>query len=184
MPVNLYEPFTNVITGETFRCISYTKEAYISEWTVQPSGFVPFPHTHPNQDEVFHVRQGKLQALVNGVEHVATAGETLVIPRGAKHLASNPLNETLVCTLEYRPGLDSYKIFQCFGGLTASNQLTPGGIPHPLKMLYFVGKIKAQTLAIPTYTPAPLFLLGTKIFYRLGTLLGWEKLYKEYTGDE
>lgn len=184
MSVNLYEAFHNKITSESFRCISYTDEAYIVEWIVQPDGFVPFVHTHPVQDEIFHVREGEMRVWLNGKEQIVPAGQTVTVPRGAKHRASNNSNGVLVCTLEYRPGLDSYKTFQCFGGLCIDGDLTPGGIPHPLKMLYFLSRMKAQALVIPSYTPAPLFLLGMKIFYVIGTLLGWEKLYKKYTGDE
>lgn len=184
MAVNPYETFHNAVSGESFRCISSIDEAYIAEWIVQPSGFVPFAHTHPTQDEVFHVREGEMRVLVNGREQIVRAGQTVIVPKGAKHRASNNSNGLLVCTLEYRPGLDSYKTFQCFGGLCIDGDMTPGGIPHPLKMLYFLSKMKAQALVIPSYTPTPLFLLGMKIFLVVGTLLGWEKLYKKYTGGE
>lgn len=184
MPVNPYETFHNKITGESFRCISSTDEAYIAEWIVQPSGFVPFAHTHPTQDEVFHVHEGEMRVLVNGREQIVSAGQTVTVPRGAKHRASNNSHGALVCTLEYRPGLDSYKVFQCFGGLCIDGDLTRGGIPHPLKMLYFLGKLNTQTLAIPSYTPAPFFWLGIKVFYLMGKLLGWEKFYKKYIGGE
>lgn len=182
MPVDLYQPFSNTVTGETFRCISSTDEAYITEWTVRPAGFVPFAHTHPNQDEIFHVQQGEMRALIDGKEYIATAGQTVTIPRGARHIAANNKPETLVCVLEYRPGLDSYRVFQCFGGLSLDNDTDPTGIVNPPKMLYFLEKIKAKTLAIPTYVPTPLFYVAMKIFYVLGSLLGWEKLYQKYTG--
>jgi len=181
MSVDLYQPFSNFVTGETFRCISSSDEAYISEWIVEPSGFVPFEHIHPNQDEIFHVKQGEMRAHINGIEAVATAGQTVTVPRGARHIAANNTSTRLVCVLEYRPGLDSYKIFQCFGGLCLDNDIPPQGIPNPLKMLYFLEKAKAKTLAIPTYMPAPFFRLGMKVFYGIGLLLGWEKAYRKYT---
>src|SRR5687767_10140296 len=153
MAVDLYQPFSNAVTGETFRCLSSTEEAYITEWSVQPAGFVPFEHIHPNQDEIFHVKQGEMRAVINGKEHIAAAGQTITIPRGARHVASNNKPEVLLCVLEYRPGLDSYKVFQCFGGLSLDNDTDRHGIVNVPKMLYFLEKIHAGTLARPTYLP-------------------------------
>jgi len=46
MAIDLYQPFTNPVTKETFRCLSCTDEAYAMEWIVQPEGYVPFEHIH------------------------------------------------------------------------------------------------------------------------------------------
>jgi hypothetical protein len=48
MAVNLYDGFINEITGESFRCISFSKGTFAFEWTVQPNGYVPFEHIHIN----------------------------------------------------------------------------------------------------------------------------------------
>jgi quercetin dioxygenase-like cupin family protein len=182
MAVDLYQPFTNTVTGETFRCLSSTEEAYITEWVVQPAGFVPFEHIHPNQDEIFHVKQGEMRAVIDGREYIAAAGQTVTVPRGARHIAANNRPEVLACVLEYRPALDSYQVFQCFGGLSRDNDTDRRGIVNIPKMMYFLQRINARTLARPSYVPAPLFSLAMRIFYVLGVLAGWEKLYKKYTG--
>ena len=57
MAIDLYQPFTNPITRETFRCISSTEAAYTMEWTLYPGGYVPFEHVHVSQDETFHIQQ-------------------------------------------------------------------------------------------------------------------------------
>jgi hypothetical protein len=59
MPVDLYQPFTNPITGETFRCISSSEGAYVTEWLVAPEGYVPFWHIYANQEVYFHNRRGE-----------------------------------------------------------------------------------------------------------------------------
>src|SRR5215213_493430 len=82
MAIDLYQPFTNPITCETFRCISSTDEAFTMEWTVHPGGYVPFEHVHVNQDEIFHVQRGEMRARVRGVTKLAKVGDTLTIPRG------------------------------------------------------------------------------------------------------
>lgn len=179
--IDLYQPFTNPISRETFRCTSFTEESYTMDWIVAPGGFVPFEHIHTNQDELFHVKQGELRAKVDGREHVGVAGETVIVKRGSRHIGRNEKNEALVCVVEYKPGLDCYTAFQCFAGLTIDNDMTRDGIPNPMKMLYFLRRMNAQTLARPAFIPDFLFKLLMETFYVIGTVAGWEKLYKKYT---
>lgn len=183
MPVDPYQPFTNRITGETFRCLASTEEAYITEWIVQPGGFVPFEHVHLAQDEVFHVVEGELEAVINGRAQVVAAGRSLTIPRGARQNARNhSQTEVLRCVLEYRPGLDSYGAFQCFGGLTLDESYGRTGVASPLKMLYLMRKMRTQSVARPAWIPTPLFRALMEISYVFGSVAGWEKLYRKYVG--
>ena len=182
MGVDLYQPFTNHITGETFRCISSSAEAYVTEWIVQPGGFVPFEHVHPAQEEVFHVKQGELRAVIDGHEQIITAGQTVIIPRGARQIAFNNKPAVLRCVLEYRPGLDSYQMFQCFGGLALDGDINHWGLANPMKMMYFMRKANARALARPSYIPGLIFRLLLNIFFVVGSISGWERLYKKYTG--
>lgn len=56
---------------------------------------VVFPgQQHPEQyhikkEETFHVLQGELQAMLNGIQHVAKQGDIIVIERGVKHAFSS-----------------------------------------------------------------------------------------------
>ena|SRR5215216_2356557 len=182
MAIDLYQSFTNPVTKETFRCISSTEEAYITEWIVQPGGFVPFEHIHLSQDEIFHVEQGEIRVVIEGREQIGVAGQTLTIPRGVRQIAYNNKQEVLHCVLEYRPGLDSYTVFQCFGGLTLDGDLNGQGLVNPLKMMYLLKKMNARAIARPSYVPDPLFQLSMNIFFLVGSIIGWEKLYRKYIG--
>lgn len=181
MAIDLYQPFTNPVTRETFRCLSQTEEAYTMEWIVQPNGFVPFEHIHINQDEVFHIKQGKIRAIINGQVKYGTAGQVVTVPRRVRHKAYNDSTEVLVCVVEYRPALDIFKSFQCFSGLTRDNDLDRrNGINIP-KMMYFMKRMKVSSLARPSSVPSPIFNLLMNFFYAVGSLAGWETLYKRYT---
>jgi quercetin dioxygenase-like cupin family protein len=182
MAVDLYQPFTNPITGETFRCLSSSAEAYTTEWVVQPGGFVPFEHIHLSQDEIFHIKEGEIRAVINGREQIGVAGQTLSIPHGVRQTAYNNKPEVLRCVLEYRPGLDSYQIFQCFGGLTLDGDMDRHGIVNFAKMMYFMQKMKARAIARPSFVPGPLFDLFKQVFFLTGSLAGWDRLYRKYTG--
>src|SRR5688572_10273177 len=156
MAIDLYKSFTNPVTKETFRCISSTDEAYIMEWIVEPDGYVPFEHIHVNQDEIFHVQQGEIRVIINRQEQIGTGGQTVMVPRGVRHIAYNNSPETLVCTVEYRPGLDIFRYFQCFGGLTNDSDIhRKYGINVP-KMVYFMRRMNAKALARPASLPGPI----------------------------
>ena len=181
MAIDLYQPFTNPVTKETFRCLSCTEEAYVMEWIVQPEGYVPFEHIHVSQDEIFHVKQGEIRVVLNRQGQIGRAGQTVTVPRGIRHIANNNTYETLVCVVEYKPGLDISKSFQCFGGLTCDRDVNGRyGINIP-KMLYFMKRMNAQALARPASLPGPVFAMLMNVFYIVGSLAGWERLYKKYT---
>jgi quercetin dioxygenase-like cupin family protein len=182
MSIDLYQAFTNPITRETFRCLSSTTEAYTTEWIVQPGGYVPFEHVHLSQDEVFHIRRGEIRLKLEGAEQVGRAGQTLTIPRGARQIAYNDRPEVLDCVLEYRPALDSYKVFQCFAGLTLDGDLDRHGLVNPFKMMYFLKLIDAKAIARPAYLPAPLFRQLMNFCFVAGSLAGWEASYRKYAG--
>jgi len=182
MAVDLHQPFSNPITGETFRCLSSSAEAYITEWIVQPGGFVPFEHIHLAQEEIFHVQQGEMRVMINGREQICTAGQTIIMPRGARQTASNNKPEVLHCVLEYKPGLDSYQVFQCFGGLTLDGDIDSRGIANALKMMYFLRRMNARAVARPSFLPGPLFNLLMTISFMVGSIAGWDRLYRKYTG--
>jgi quercetin dioxygenase-like cupin family protein len=181
MAIDLYQPFTNPVTKETFRCLACTEEAYVMEWIVQPEGYVPFEHIHLSQDEIFHVKQGEIRVVINRKEQLGTSGQTVTVPRGVRHIAYNNTRQVLLCVVEYKPGLDISKSFQCFGGLTCDLDIDRRyGINIP-KMMYFMKKMNAKALARPTSVPAPIFSLLMNTFYMFGELAGWERLYKKYT---
>lgn len=151
------------------------------EWIVQPEGYVPFEHIHVAQDEIFHVRQGEIRVRINRQGQIGRAGQTVTVPRGTRHIAYNNTSETLVCIVEYKPGLDISRSFQCFSGLTFDRDVHGRyGINLP-KMMYFMKRMNLKALARPSNVPGPVFSLLMSTCYVVGTLAGWDKLYKKYT---
>ena len=181
MAIDLHRPFTNPITRETFRCIAFDESAYIMEWTVHPGGYVPFEHIHTAQDEIFHIQQGVMNAKIGGVEQAGKRGEVIRIPRGVKHIAYNRQPEALICRVEYRPGLDQYKAMQCFAGLTLDGSLDRSGLVSIPKIMFLMRRGQFRSLAKPAWIPNWMFKLGMYLFFTVGTILGWNKLYERYT---
>jgi len=181
MSVNLFEPYTNPITGETFECISFTGDCYRMKWTVAPKGYVPLEHIHCYQDEIFYVKSGRLKLRIEGTEYLASAGESIMVPKGNSHLAENNGDDELVCEVEYRPGLDYYTFFQCFIGLQKDGQYNKKGQISIPKMGYFMNKTKCNALARPASIPEPLFNFVLSFFGVIGSIVGWEKHLVKYT---
>ena len=183
MAVNLYDGFKNDISGESFRCLSFDQKALVLHWEVQPDGYVPFEHIHLNQDEIFHIKHGEIKIILDGKERIGRAGDTIKVPMGKAHIASNNRKEVLSCVVEYKPGLDNYTFFQCFAGLTLDKDTDRKGQINIAKMLYFTRKMGAQCLTRPTSIPAPIFRLAIHACYLVGLVLGWKKLFIKYTGQ-
>jgi quercetin dioxygenase-like cupin family protein len=184
MSVNLFEPYTNPITGETFECTSFTPECYRMIWKVAPGGFVPLEHVHYYQDEIFYVKNGVLNLRIEGVNHIVQAGQQITAPRGKSHIADNHGQGELVCDVEYLPGLDYYTFFQCFIGLQMDKDYNKKGQINVPKMAYFMKKTKCNALARPSSIPRPMFMLVLNLFGFIGSIAGWEKQLKRYIQDE
>jgi len=182
MTTNRHDSSVNPISGETFTTLSSNNNVFATEWTVLPNGHAPFEHIHVNQDEIFTVQSGELRVVIDGVEHLASVGESITVPKGIKHIAfNNSTTETLNCVLEYKPALDHLVFMRCFNGLTNDGFIDKkGGIDIP-KMGYFMVKMKAKCLARPSNIPAPIFAIALRVFYIRGVLSGWDKLFKKYT---
>ena len=151
------------------------------EWTVHPGGYVPFEHIHINQDEIFHIQRGEMRARVRGLTKSGKRGDTLTIPRGTRHIAFNDKDEPLVCIVEYKPGLDHYKMMQCFAGLTLDCDYDKRGLVNIAKIMFMLKRENAISLTRPAFAPEWLFRLGMGTFYVVGSMLRWEELYKKYT---
>lgn len=181
MAIDLYKPFTNPITKETFRCISSTPQAYVMEWSVAPGGYVPFEHVHVAQDEIFHVERGEIRARIGGKDHYGKAGDTVVATRGTRHIAYNDKDVPLVCTVAYKPGLDHYTTMQCFAGLMLDGEIDRRGLVNIPKIMYLLKRGNILSLPRPAFAPDFAFRFGMEFFYVIGSVLGWESLYKRYT---
>lgn len=183
MAVDIYKPVVNPVTGESFQAISFDESAFVMKWIVQPDGYVPFEHVHLNQDEIFHVRTGEVRLVMDGKEMIAKAGDTVTVPKGAKHIAYNNSPEVLDCVVEYRPGLDHDKFMQCIAGLIADGYYDKKGAMDIPRMGYFMRKMRLRAMARPTNIPAAMLGMGLFFFYMRGSLSGWKTLYTKYTGE-
>jgi mannose-6-phosphate isomerase-like protein (cupin superfamily) len=87
-----FRPFFNPATGEW---IEYTAVAEDSngglvrfKWRSVPGGVIT-EHIHPHQEERFTFTTGEARFTLNGEEHLARAGDTIVEPAGVPRSEAN-----------------------------------------------------------------------------------------------
>jgi quercetin dioxygenase-like cupin family protein len=133
-----FRPFFNAATGEW---IEYTavpagrdNELIRFSWTSVPGGVVT-EHVHPRQEERFHVTSGSARFTLNGVEHVAGPGETVVVPAGVPHSEGNIGLSDVEGVVELRPPLQTKEWHEALAGLVADGRTTQRGAPkNPLQL--------------------------------------------------
>ena len=183
MAVNIFEAYTNPISHERIQVMSHTPEALVMQWGLPATGYVPFGHIHQNQQEDLLVKKGCLRVVMNGKEHLAKAGERIVIPKGMAHVAGNGADEPLECEATFTPGLDQHKFFQCLIGLSKDGFVDKQGASSIPRMGYCLMRMKAACMVLPGAIPVPVFRVAMRFFLLRGRLSGWEKLYRKYTQD-
>jgi quercetin dioxygenase-like cupin family protein len=81
------------------------EEAYCaSEWSVEPGGSGPGPHSHEAQDEIFIVTEGTMWFLAGEDWLAAPAGTFLRIPAGVTHDFENRGAERATAFNVFIPG--------------------------------------------------------------------------------
>ena len=92
-------------------------------------------HVHPHQEERFTITAGEAHFTLNGQEHLARAGDTVVVPAGVPHSEGNTGRADIEGIVELRPALLAKELHEAFAGLVADGNTTPRGAPkNPLQL--------------------------------------------------
>ena len=87
-PAAGFRPFFNPATGEwiTYTALAEDNGGQLVRftWRSVPGGVIT-EHIHPHQEERFTILAGEAHFTLNGQEHVAGPGETVVVPAGVPH---------------------------------------------------------------------------------------------------
>lgn len=95
-----------------------------------PHGDSPPLHVHRNEDEVFHVLEGKMRFRVDGRDRVATPGETVLAPKGLPHTYRVESPDGARC-LTITRGADFETMLRNMGRPTGLPELPPRSTPTP-----------------------------------------------------
>jgi len=103
-------------------------------WRSVPGGVIT-EHVHPHQEERFTIVAGEAHFTLNGEELVARAGETIVVPAGARHSEGNAGSVEIEGVVELRPALRTKEFHEALAGLVTDGMTTSRGAPkNPLQL--------------------------------------------------
>jgi quercetin dioxygenase-like cupin family protein len=130
--------YTNAATGEwiEFTAVAEDNDGQLVRfsWRSVPGGVIT-EHVHPRQEERFIITSGEARFTLDGEELTARAGETIVVPAGARHSEGNPGPAEIQAVVELRPALRSKEFHEAVAGLAADGKTTPRGAPrNPLQL--------------------------------------------------
>lgn len=132
-----FRPISNPATGETIQFTAVPADdgdVLRFNWHSKPGGAIT-EHVHPYQEERFTIVSGEARFTLGSEERIVGAGETLVVPAGARHSEANPGLIEIVGVVELRPALRSREMHEAFAGLATEGKTTPRGAPkNPLQL--------------------------------------------------
>jgi mannose-6-phosphate isomerase-like protein (cupin superfamily) len=118
--------------SESLTVLSSTPEALEVEATYGPHGSPPPKHYHPDQDEHFEVRSGRIDVRVGDSERKLGPGETLEIPRGTPHQMWNSGAEEARVLWRTSPAGRTREWFEALDRVHRTGRVGKNGMPGPL----------------------------------------------------
>ena len=176
----------NPVTGELMRFVETSAdtggEYVLIEVVVEPGGVVAAAHVHPYQTERFEVLEGEVGFKTDGGEIVATAGEKVVVPAGAKHKFWNAGDTDAVFRCEIRPALQFEQLIETMFTLAADGKTNKKGMPNPLR-LAVIANAHFDDVRLP-FPPAWMQKVGLAMGAPIGALLGYKPTYQPTAPSE
>lgn len=164
----------NPLTGQRIEILRSAAESNGSvlemRSTYSRSEEPPPPHLHPLQEERLEVLEGRLRVLVDGREQVLGRGESIVIPAGRPHSASNGHDSETVIRWDVRPALETEQFFRVMWGLAAAGKTNGKGVPSPLRAAVVLRRFDDEfRLASP---PRPIQVVVFGLLAAVGRVAG------------
>jgi len=147
----------NPLSGERIT-ISATAEqtgGRVLEWelVLAPGGRVPSTHAHPEQEEVFSVREGRMRFRVGGRRITAGPGDTVRIPPGTVHHFANAGREAARIAVQTRPALGMQELLETAAALAQDQHAAARKLPRLVDLALFMNDFEREVRA-PYLPPA------------------------------
>ena len=130
-------------------------------------GGEPAIHVHPDQDEVYEVKEGEIQLYLNGNWRRLKVGETITIPKGTKHAFKNAGKEKVVAFNRHDPGLRFGEMLETIQLYINEGKIT--GL-NGFKNLAYISSIMIEYNDVMVPVKPPFAMV--KAISRIGKLLG------------
>ena len=99
----------------------------VEAW-IEPGGGVT-PHRHPRMEERFDVLAGQITFTLGRRKVVARAGESVVVPAGARHAYRNSGGVEAHMVADAEPGLELQEVLEDVARLSQARMINRFGIP-------------------------------------------------------
>src|ERR1044072_2202663 len=125
-----------IILGLTYLPNQLSESSFAWHATLPPTTFVP-PHIHPTQDEFIYMLEGRMDALIDGKEFLATAGDLIKLPMGIPHGLFNKSDQVLKCLFWVTPTRKLYDLFWAIHRMKEQSpeELTAAAAKHEVVVL-------------------------------------------------
>lgn len=141
---------TNPVSGETIafrRTAADTGGEYLElDLHLSHDGHVPGAHVHPSQEERFEVLDGRMRFKLGFKTIVAEAGDTVVVPAGARH-SFKAASENVHARVTVTPALGMETLLEKTVELAEAGRTSRKGMPKPLDLALFVEQFEAEVRA-------------------------------------
>jgi len=145
---------------------------------VQPGGAVAGEHVHPDLDERFTVKQGKIAFHLDGTESVAGPGDVVDVPRGSWHDWWNAGDEVAIARGWVSEGVRFLQMIETMFGLARDGHTNEKGMPDPLQLAMFATEFRdVMVLRRP---PAAVQSLVFATLRPIARVRGYRGTYPQY----
>ncbi|PSP26829.1 cupin domain-containing protein [Halobacteriales archaeon QH_2_65_14] len=103
-----------------------------------------FEHVHPEQEEWWEVRTGKLRVAFDGDERTLTEGDDITLPAGVPHRHWNPTNEPIRVVWERRPAFRTEEWAESVFALAQAGKTDDDGVPDVLQSVVILDKYSTE----------------------------------------
>ena len=108
------------ILGQTYVPKQVSETSFSWHATLPPGTFVP-PHIHPTQDEFIYMLEGRMDAVIDGKDYVATAGDLIRLPMNIPHGLFNKSDQVVKCFFWVTPTRKLYDLFWAIHSMKEQN---------------------------------------------------------------
>jgi quercetin dioxygenase-like cupin family protein len=169
------EILENPVTGESMRILESTARTFKAQYSLRPHGEIPGEHLHPQKEQRISVRSGEMHLRINGEHRIVRAGQTMIIPVGARHFQWNPCDSEAVVIEEIRPAGRIHDFFTVLFGLARDGRTDVNGYPPLMLSAALFSEFK------DSIRPAPLGLrLLIGVLGPIALALGYRRQVDKY----
>jgi quercetin dioxygenase-like cupin family protein len=169
------EILENPVTGEALRVLESTPHLFKVQYSLRPHGEIAGEHFHPGMNQQITVLSGEMHLRIDGAPRVVRAGESAVIPAGARHFQWNPSDAEVVAIEEVRPAGRLHAFFSVLFGLARDGKTDWQGRPSLFLAAALFGEFRDSVRQAP---------IGTRILLDglapIASLLGYRRQLDPY----